>query len=212
MRQNNFRRVDALLIIDVQNDFLPGGALAVENGGDILAVLNTRIERSCETRTPVYASRDWPTRDHVSFEEAGGRWPPHCVQDSKGAAIPPELKLPAETTLITKGVRFDRDQNSVFADAGLATHLQDRHIRRLFAGVLALDICMLKSIMDAVAAGLEVVRTTEATRPMSAKNISTTIEQMRGAGVALINAAVLDDPSGQKPATPTESDVYNKAP
>ena len=141
-----FQDGDALLMVDIQNDFCPGGALAVENGDLILAAANAWLAQARQQNVPVYASRDWHPEGHPSFADQGGDWPPHCLQDSEGARFHPDLVLPPDTVLVTKGVRFDQDQTSVFDNTGLAVHLKQQGVRRLFVGGLALDVCVTDSV------------------------------------------------------------------
>src|SRR5690606_14055706 len=99
---------DALLIVDVQNDFLPGGALPVPEGDKVVPVLNEWIAAAREANIPVYASRDWHPFNHMSFEQEGGIWPPHCVQDTPGAQFYPELDFSeGEFIVLNKGSHPD---------------------------------------------------------------------------------------------------------
>jgi len=173
---------DALIIVDVQNDFCPGGALAVPEGDTVIPVLNEWIAVAHERAVPVYASRDWHPKNHVSFQAQGGPWPPHCVQDTAGAGYHPELKLPESAIKVTKGTRFDRDQNSVFDQTGLATQLKRDGIRRLWVGGLAQDVCVRASVLDARAAGFEVHVIDAATRPITAEGGRQALEEMAAAG------------------------------
>ncbi len=107
---------DALMIIDVQNDFLPGGSLPVPGGDRILPVLNRYIAVFSAHGLPIFASRDWHPPDHCSFETQGGHWSVHCVADSRGAAFPADLKLPDRTCMISKAVQPGREAYSAFSD------------------------------------------------------------------------------------------------
>jgi nicotinamidase/pyrazinamidase len=173
---------DALVIVDVQNDFCPGGALAIENGADVVPVLNRWIAAALAKRIPIYASRDWHPVGHISFKEQGGPWPPHCIQDSEGARFHPQLQLPASAVKITKGVRFDQDQNSVFDQTGLASQLRLTGIKRLWVGGLAADVCVLATVLDARRNDFDVVVIENATKPVSANNGTRACRQMREAG------------------------------
>lgn len=178
---------DALLIIDVQIDFCPGGSLPIEDGDQIVPVLNEWIEAARVKEIPVYASRDWHPNKHPSFKENGGLWPVHCLQDSLGAGFHPDLDLPEETVLISKGVRFDQDQNSAFDQTGLAVQLRKDGIRRLYVGGLAEDVCVLATVLDACHEGFETVLIRDATRSISQEGGRAARETMRAAGAQFIS-------------------------
>src|SRR5438067_13422303 len=105
---------DALLIVDVQNDFCPGGALAVKEGDQVVPVLNDWIEQAQRDGVSTYASRDWHPENHISFQSRGGPWPPHCIQWTSGAAFHPDLKLPENVQIISKAEDADVDSYSAF--------------------------------------------------------------------------------------------------
>ena len=140
---NELRSGDALIIVDVQNDFCPGGALPIERGDEVVPVLNDWIAAAQAGDLPIYASRDYHPRGHMSFDESGGPWPLHCIQDSDGARFHPDLNLPADAVVVTKGVRLDQDQNSAFDQTGLAADLKKQGVERVFVGGLAEDVCVL---------------------------------------------------------------------
>ncbi|MCC5808810.1 MAG: nicotinamidase [Ectothiorhodospiraceae bacterium] len=173
---------DALLIVDVQNDFCPGGALPIAEGDAVVPVLNRWIEQAAARGVPVYASRDWHPVGHVSFEASGGPWPPHCLQDSEGARFHPELKLPETVVKVTKGVRFDQDQNSAFDQTGLAEELRQRGVKRLWVGGLAEDVCVLATVLDGCREGFEVHLIPDATRPVSPEGGARARQDMQRAG------------------------------
>ena len=211
----NITPADALLIVDVQNDFCPGGALPVEEGDQIITVINAWIKNFTDHGSQVLSSRDWHPAHHLSFEEEGGKWPPHCLQDTKGAAFHHDLKLPTAATIVTKGVRFDQDQNSAFDQTGLKVHLQRKGIRRVFIAGLALDVCVLATAMDARKHSFEVVLILDATRPVNASNGHKAIETMRAAGVRLVEGRQHADTTAPDASVEAESDdteVCLKAP
>lgn len=158
---------DALLIVDVQVDFCPGGALPVPQGDRVVPVINGWIKKAREAQVPVYASRDWHPKRHISFKEEGGPWPPHCLQDSPGAAFHPELQLPEDTILITKGTRFDQDQYSAFDQTGLAYHFKKMGTKRVWVCGLALDVCVKATALQALQEGFEVFVMKEASQALS---------------------------------------------
>ena len=179
---------DALIIVDVQNDFCPGGALPIEHGDDVVPVLNRWIVAATTRHVPVYASRDWHPAGHISFVQQGGLWPPHCIQDSDGARFHPDLQLPDSVIKITKGVRFDQDQNSVFDQTGLSWQLRRRGIKRLWVGGLAEDVCVLATVLDARRDGFDVVVIEDATKPVSVDGREQARRQMGAAGVEFESA------------------------
>jgi nicotinamidase/pyrazinamidase len=164
---NQIQKGDGLVVVDVQKDFCPGGLLAVDGGDQIVAPLNRWIEQARQKGRKVYASRDWHPLCHVSFQEQGGKWPPHCIQDSEGAQFHSDLMLPPEVVKITKGVRFDQDQNSVFDQTGFAEQLRRDGVKRLWIGGLAEDVCVLASVADALKEGFDVFLLKSATRPVN---------------------------------------------
>lgn len=147
---------DALLIVDVQNDFCPGGALAVQEGDQVVPVLNRWIEAAQAAGIPVFASRDWHPQGHISFKEQGGPWPIHCLQGSQGAEFHHRLKLPPNAVILSKGSSRGKDAYSAFQGTELTERLKKAGVHRLWVGGLALDYCVKESILDALRAQLEV--------------------------------------------------------
>jgi len=157
---------DALLIVDVQNDFLPGGSLAVPHGDEVVPVLNRAIGAFEAQGLPVYATRDWHPERHCSFRAQGGPWPPHCVAHTRGAEFAPALRLAPAATLISKATSADRDAYSGFEGTDLDRRLRAGGIRRLVVGGLATDYCVLNTVRDALQRGYEVMLLTDAIRPV----------------------------------------------
>nr|VFK58346.1 MAG: nicotinamidase/pyrazinamidase [Candidatus Kentron sp. UNK]VFK68846.1 MAG: nicotinamidase/pyrazinamidase [Candidatus Kentron sp. UNK] len=177
---------DALLIVDVQTDFCPGGALPIGDGDRVIPVINHWIEIAMEKGIPIHASRDWHPVQHMSFTGNGGRWPPHCIQDSDGAQFHPALRLPDSTVKITKGVRFDQDQHSAFDQTGLAEWLRKENIRRLWVMGLAEDVCVLATVLDGRRNGFEVVLVKDATQAITPEGGEKARDEMRGAGALIL--------------------------
>lgn len=176
---------DGLLLVDVQNDFCPGGALPISGGDEIVPLLNRWIAAATARGVPVYASRDWHPVGHLSFGEQGGPWPVHCVQDTPGAEFHPELRLPVSAVKVTKGTRFDHDQNSAFDDTGLAAQLHRDGIRRLWIGGLAEDVCVRASVLDALQADFAVRLIGDATCPVTPASGEQARREMREAGAEI---------------------------
>ena len=158
------RAGDALIVVDVQHDFLPGGSLAVPHGDEVVPVLNGYFALFSAHELPVYTTRDWHPVNHCSFKAQGGPWPPHCVAASGGAAFAPGLKLPAAATIISKAVTPERDAYSGFEGTDLHQKLGDARVRRLFVGGLATDYCVLNTVQDALKLGYAVVLLVDAIR------------------------------------------------
>lgn len=183
---NQIEKGDGLLLVDVQKDFCAGGRLAIENGDQVVPVLNRWIGYGQEKGIPIYASRDWHPVGHVSFKERGGQWPPHCIQDSEGARFHADLALPPDVVIITKGVRLDQDQKSVFDQTGLAKQLRRDNVKRLWIGGLALDVCVKTSVLDALKEGFEVFLLKAATRPVTPEGGREAVNLMRRAGADIV--------------------------
>jgi nicotinamidase/pyrazinamidase len=178
-------RNDALIIVDVQNDFLPGGSLAVADGDKVVPVLNSYIDLFVRAGQPIYATRDWHPANHCSFAPYGGIWPPHCIGNSKGAEFAPALALPAGTVIVSKATTPEMDAYSGFESTDLDAQLRAQHIERVFVGGLATDYCVLNTVKDALAQGFEVVLLLDAIRAVDVRpgDGETAIDQMieRGA-------------------------------
>ena len=184
---------DALLIVDVQNDFLPGGSLAVPRGDEVVPPLNRCLALFSANRLPVYTSRDWHPADHYSFRAQGGPWPPHCIADTYGAEFPSDLDLPADAVIISKADTPGQDSYSAFGNTDLGLCLKAVDVRRLFVGGLATDYCVLNTVKDARALGYDVVLLTDAVRPVEAKagDGDKALAEMRQLGAQLAVSADL---------------------
>lgn len=180
---------DALLVVDVQDDFLPGGALGVNQGDQVIPVLNRAISRFVRSDSPVVASRDWHPPNHCSFHSQGGPWPPHCVAGTDGARFAETLELPPGCRVISKGISPDREAYSAFQDTGLESTLRTLGVRRLVVGGLATDYCVLHSVLDALAAGFEVLLLESGIRAVDAQpgDGDRALERMRTAGALTVD-------------------------
>jgi nicotinamidase/pyrazinamidase len=159
----------ALLIVDVQNDFCPGGALAVREGDQVVPLLNAYAERFLALSRPVYASRDWHPRQSKHFAEFGGPWPVHCVQRTEGARFHPDLVLPAPENILSKGTDAADDGYSAFEGrfpdgSTFEERLSRDRVDHLFIGGLATDYCVLQSALDAAKSGRRVTLLLDAVR------------------------------------------------
>ena len=162
-------RGDALLLVDVQNDFLPGGALAVRDGHAVVPRLNEWVALFRDRGLPVFASRDWHPADHCSFHARGGPWPVHCVAETPGAGFAPGLDLPPGVEVVSKATDAERDAYSAFDGTDLHERLRRAAVRRLFIGGLATDYCVRWTVHDALERGYEVVVLEDAVRPVDVR-------------------------------------------
>lgn len=154
---------DALLVVDLQRDFLPGGALAVRGADEIVPLVNEYVQHFARHGRPVYATRDWHPPRHGSFQPAGP-WPVHCVAGTSGAAFARDLVLTPGTIVVSKAQEEERDAYSGFAGTSLERHLRAAGIHRLFVAGLATDYCVLHTVEDALALGFAVVLLLDAVR------------------------------------------------
>lgn len=158
------QRGDVLLVTDIQNDFLPGGSLAVSRGDEVVPVLNRYIDAFRAQGLPVYATRDWHPLRHCSFHAQGGPWPVHCVAGTHGADFAATLTLPPDTTVISKATSQDREAYSSFQGTDLDSRLRTAGIRRLYIGGLTTDYCVLNTVRDARRLGYDVFVLADAIR------------------------------------------------
>lgn len=185
-----------LLIVDVQKDFCPGGALAVPGGDRVVPVLNRYIAEATARGVPVYASRDWHPAVTRHFQAYGGEWPPHCVQNTEGATFHPDLRLPASAVVVTKGESPDNPGYSALGGhtpdgRTLAETLRDGKIDRLYVGGLATDYCVKQSVLDARHMGLKVTVLADAIAGVDVQPGDSTraIEEMRAAGADVVEGS-----------------------
>jgi nicotinamidase-related amidase len=144
---------DALLIVDPQVDFCPGGTLAVPGGDGIFPAVN----RAARSAPLVVASRDWHPADHISFVARGGPWPAHCQAGTPGAEFHPALDTSRIGKVVSKGSDRDREAYSAFDGTGLGGWLREQGVHRLLVGGLATDYCVRASVLDARRDGFEVL-------------------------------------------------------
>ncbi len=186
----------ALLVVDVQNDFCPGGALGVPRGDEVVAPLNRAIRSFRRARRPVVFSRDWHPQRTKHFREFGGMWPPHCLQGTEGAAFHPDLEVPRTPTIVSKGMDPEVDAYSCFqglmADGqSFVGWLEKEGIQRLVIGGLATDYCVVRTTADARRLGYEVVVLEDAIRAvdLAPGDGDRAIAEMRRAGGTIAAAA-----------------------
>ena len=161
-----------LIVVDMQNDFMPGGALAVAEGDLIIPRMNEYIRLFHERNRPILASRDWHPPETIHFKKFGGPWPPHCIQGTKGAEFHPDLVLPEGVTILSKGMDPNTDAYSAFQaqdDQGrtLGELCQEWGVAHVYIGGLALDYCVKWSSLDALQCGVQLTVLIDATRAVN---------------------------------------------
>jgi nicotinamidase/pyrazinamidase len=178
----------ALIVVDVQNDFCPGGTLAVAHGDEVVAPLNELIDEFLERGDPVYKSRDWHPPQTKHFQDYGGTWPVHCVQNTPGAEFHPQLKDDPRIRVISKGLG-DTDCYSAFDETDLATQLRDQGVKELIVGGLATDYCVKETVLAGIKEGFKVKAVENAMRAVELKpgDGERAIQEMRAAGAEIVN-------------------------
>ncbi len=180
---------DALVVTDVQNDFLPGGNLAVAHSEEVIPVLNGYIGFFIAQRMPIIATRDWHPPNHCSFYAQGGPWPPHCIQNTRGAAFPDDLKFPAEVQIVSKADDPNEEAYSSFGGGHLHRVLQAAGIRRIFVGGLTTDYCVLNTVKDGIELGYKTFLLADATRAVNVKpgDGQRALDEMARAGATFLH-------------------------
>ncbi len=177
----------ALIVVDVQNDFCPGGSLAVTNGDEVIAPLNRLIKEFLDRGEPVFKSRDWHPATAKHFAAYGGIWPVHCVQNTPGAEFRAGLLDDPRITIISKGIDESADGYSAFDGTNLAQILRDRGVEEVWVGGLATDYCVKHTVLDALQQGFAVKALADAMRAVNVKSDDGTlaIAEMRKAGAEI---------------------------
>jgi nicotinamidase/pyrazinamidase len=188
-------RKPALLVVDVQNDFCPGGSLAVPDGDTIIPRVNRTIEVFVHRGLPVLATRDWHPPVTKHFKEFGGAWPPHCVQGTKGSRFHPDLRLPKDTIIMSKGMDPEQDSYSGFqalnsGGRDLESVVHDMGIDELFLCGLATDYCVRATALDGLRRGIRVRVLDDAIKGVDLKpgDSEAALDEMRAAGVPLVES------------------------
>lgn len=178
----------ALIIVDLQKDFCSGGSLAVPEGDHIVPVVNRLIEKFKESSLPIFATRDWHPVDHSSFRDQKGQWPPHCVQDTRGAEFHQDLSLPGDTTIIGKASTCERDAYSGFEGTILADLLRDAGVETILLCGLATDYCVKATALDGLNEGFSVTIVVDAIRGVNLlpDDAEKAISEMKEAGALIV--------------------------
>ncbi|GIU71093.1 MAG: bifunctional pyrazinamidase/nicotinamidase [Candidatus Nitrosocaldaceae archaeon] len=175
----------ALIVVDMQNDFLPGGSLPVKDGDKIIPVINNCIRKFKEQGLNIFATRDWHPEDHISFKERGGPWPKHCVQNTKGAEFHKDLELD-DAIIISKAMDRDKEAYSGFEGTDLKDRLKQMDIKKVFVTGVATDYCVKNTALDAIKHGFEVYLIRDGVKGIHDEEKA--IEEMRSKGVKVIES------------------------
>jgi len=178
----------ALVVVDVQNDFCPGGSLAVANGDEVIAPLNKLIKEFLDRGEPVFKSRDWHPATAKHFAAYGGIWPIHCVQNTPGAQFHADLSDDPRITIISKGIDESADGYSAFDGTNLAQILRDQEVEEVWVGGLATDYCVKHTVLDALHEGFAVKALADAMRAVNVKpnDGAEAVAEMRSAGAEIV--------------------------
>jgi nicotinamidase/pyrazinamidase len=206
--------IDALIIVDVQNDFCPGGALPVPEGDQVVPVLNDYIKIFEKANARIFATRDWHPPNHISFKAQGGPWPPHCVQNSKGAEFHPDLKLPSDTSIVSKAMDPLKESYSGFDSTELANILKTKGVVRVFVGGLATDYCVKNTVFDARKMGFETVLLLDAIRGINVEpgDVRKAIDEMIKNGAEQATLEDFPEPLEAPPAEDPDTELLEKKP
>ena len=180
----------ALIVVDVQNDFCPGGSLAVAHGDDVVAPLNKLMKEFLDRGEPVYKTRDWHPDKTKHFANYGGTWPVHCVQNTRGAEFHPDLLDDPRVTVISKGFDESADGYSGFDGTQLAQQLRDQGVEEVWVGGLATDYCVKETVLDARKEGFKVKALADAMRPVNVNpdDGGKALEEMSAAGAEIVGS------------------------
>jgi nicotinamidase/pyrazinamidase len=185
----------ALILVDIQNDFCPGGALAVNEGDRIMPIVNRLISRF----PLVISTQDWHPANHISFKAQGGPWPGHCVQGTTGAELHPDLKTDTIALYFRKASSPDKDDYSEFAGKdeqgrSLDEVLKGLGVKKIYVVGLATDYCVLETVLDGIKNGYEVYAVTDAMRAVNVNpdDEEKALYRMASSGAHLVTSEVID--------------------
>jgi nicotinamidase/pyrazinamidase len=190
------------LVVDVQRDFCPGGALAVKGGDKVVPRLNRAIEAARRAGVPIFFTRDWHPPNHSSFRDWGGIWPPHCVMGTRGAEFQPGLAVPRGSMVVSKGDKPDVEAYSGFQGTDLEKRLKEMGVDEVYIGGLTTDYCVKESALDARRAGFGVNVLADCTKAVNIKrgDGARALREMQGSGAKLVTVAAFEKAIGRRAA------------
>ncbi|MFA4640024.1 nicotinamidase [Pyrococcus kukulkanii] len=175
---------EALIIVDMQRDFMPGGALPVPDGDKIIPKVNEYIKKFREKGALIVATRDWHPENHISFRERGGPWPKHCVQNTPGAEF--VVDLPEDAVIISKATDPDKEAYSGFEGTNLAEVLKEKDVKRVYICGVATEYCVRATALDAVKHGFEVYLLKDAVKGITPEGGEKALKEMEEKGVKIV--------------------------
>jgi len=180
----------ALIVVDVQNDFCPGGSLAVSHGDEVIAPLNKLMKEFLDRGEAVYKTRDWHPEKTKHFATYGGTWPVHCVQNTGGAEFHPDLLNDPRITVISKGIDETADGYSGFDGTQLAQLLRDEGVEEIWVGGLATDYCVKQTVVDGISNGFKVKALADTMRPVNVnpEDGNKALDEMAAAGAEIVGS------------------------
>ncbi|MCX7760716.1 MAG: nicotinamidase [Hydrogenothermaceae bacterium] len=184
----NLTNKDALIVVDMQNDFMPYGVLPVKDADKIIPTINWYVDIFSKAGQPVFFTRDWHPENHISFKGFGGIWPPHCIADTEGSKFHPDLKIPEDNKfIISKGTSRDFDAYSGFQGTILDTLLRERGIKRIFICGVATDFCVKNTALGGINLGFQVFILEDSIKGVFEDSSKNAVDTLLKEGAVLIN-------------------------
>ncbi|CAB49891.1 nicotinamidase [Pyrococcus abyssi] len=175
---------EALIVVDMQRDFMPGGALPVPEGDKIIPKVNEYIKKFREKGALIVATRDWHPENHISFKERGGPWPKHCVQNTPGAEF--VVDLPEDTIIISKATEPDKEAYSGFEGTNLDKILKEKGVKRVYVCGVATEYCVRATALDALKHGFEVYLLRDAVKGIKPEDEEKALKEMEEKGIKIV--------------------------
>jgi len=184
---------NALLVIDIQLDFMPYGSLAVKDGDKIIPVINKLVKLFSANEDMIFFSRDWHPEKHCSFSENGGTWPEHCIRGTRGARFHPDVQIPETSKIISKATTESKVAYSAFEDTELAEELEKNNINTLYVCGLATDVCVRSTVLDGLKLGLTVIVVSDAVKAVELEpgDGDRAIHEMNAAGAEIVESSMV---------------------
>ncbi|MBC7323552.1 MAG: nicotinamidase [Acetomicrobium sp.] len=184
----SIKKKDALIIVDLQVDFCPGGNLPVPEGDEIVPIANKLVEHFERQEGQIVFSRDWHPDKHMSFKECGGPWPAHCVQNTRGAEFHHDLFIPPSAIVVSKATEPLKEAYSAFDGTRLSETLHEAGIERVFICGLATDVCVKSTALDAIKLGYDTYVIQDASRGITKESVEQSLKEMKNVGVKIIES------------------------